>query len=85
LRVRQAGLRVIYTPRSVSVRTAATWQPLPEQDRLNCFRFYARWTGSLWQDDAQYLAQDGLEHDTLSAIYRGLAARLAEGTHAALA
>jgi GT2 family glycosyltransferase len=76
LRMREAGRRVVYTPRSVSVRTAAAWQPSVEQDRSNCFRFYARWTGSLWQNDEHYLQEDGFDHDALSALYREFAQKL---------
>ncbi|MGE0684759.1 MAG: glycosyltransferase [Candidatus Binatia bacterium] len=76
LRLRKAGGRVLYTPRSISVRTADNWQPTPEQDRVSCFRFYARWTGSLWQNDEHYLKADGFDHDSLSALYREFAQRL---------
>ena len=85
LRIREAGLRVLYTPRSTILRATASWEPPPHQDHTNRVRFYARWTGSLWQDDDRYLAEDGLDHDTLSALYRELAARVAVGAQAALA
>lgn len=70
LRVRKAGRRVLYTPHSVSTRLLACWQPTAEQERLTCYRFYARWTGALWQNDEQYLQEDGFDHDSLSAYYR---------------
>jgi GT2 family glycosyltransferase len=76
LRMRKSGGRVLYTPRSISVRTADNWRPTPEQDRVNCFRFYARWTGSLWQNDEHYLKEDGFNHDSLSALYREFAQKL---------
>ena len=79
LRVRQAGFRVLYTPTSVAALTSINWQPTPEQDRTNCFRFYARWTGALWQNDEQYLKADGLDRDSLSQLYRKMAAQLAVG------
>jgi hypothetical protein len=74
--MRKSGRRVLYTPRSVSVQVADNWLPTPEQDRRNCFRFYARWTGALWQNDEQYLQEDGFDHDSLSALYRELAQQL---------
>jgi GT2 family glycosyltransferase len=77
LRVHRAGLRICYSPHSIGVQSATNWHPTAEQDRTNCFRFYARWTGALWQDDDHYLKEDGLERDSLSALYRGLAARIA--------
>lgn len=77
LRIRKAGGRVLYTPRSISVRTADNWRPTLEQDRVNCFRFYSRWTGSLWQNDEVYLKEDGFDHDSLSALYREFAQKLA--------
>jgi len=76
LRMRKSGRRVLYTPRSVGVQVADNWLPTPEQDRRNCFRFYARWTGALWQNDEQYLHEDGFDHDSLSALYRELAQQL---------
>jgi GT2 family glycosyltransferase len=78
VRMRKAGGRIRYTPRSISVRTAENWQPTAEQDRTNCFRFHARWTGSLWQNDEHYLKEDGLTHDSLSALYRELAKTLSD-------
>jgi len=77
LQVRKAGLRVLYTPSSVAALRSINWQPTPEQDRMNCSRFYARWTGSLWQNDEQYLKEDGLDRESLSQLYRAIAARLA--------
>jgi GT2 family glycosyltransferase len=77
LRVRIAGLRVLYTPASTSFVSTASWLPSNEQDRLNCYRFYARWTGFLWQDDDHYLKEDGLTHGELNAMYRELGARIA--------
>jgi glycosyltransferase involved in cell wall biosynthesis len=78
LRAQQEGRRVLYTPSSTILRVQASWLPNPEQDRLNCYRFYGRWTGSLWQDDDRYLEEDGLTHDDLSSLYRDLASRLAD-------
>jgi GT2 family glycosyltransferase len=76
LRVQQEGRRVLYTPSSTIIRAEPSWLPDPDQDRLNCYRFYARWTGSLWQDDDRYLKEDGLTHEDLSALYRDLVNRL---------
>jgi GT2 family glycosyltransferase len=76
LRIRALGGRVLYTPRSISVRTVDNWRPTPEQERTNCFRFYGRWTGSLWQNDEQYLKEDGFDHDSLSALYREFSQQL---------
>jgi len=83
LRARQAGLRVLYTPESVLMQTTESWTPAPARDQHNRMRFYARWTGSLWQDDERYLAEDGLSHDTLSALYRDFAGRVSAGARAA--
>ena len=85
LRIREAGSRVLYTPRSTILRAAASWEPTSQQDYMNRIRFYARWTGSLWQDDDRYLKEDGLDHDTLAALYRELAVRVAVGAQTALA
>ncbi|MCS6927181.1 MAG: glycosyltransferase [Candidatus Binatia bacterium] len=85
LRAREAGLRVLYTPRSTLLRTGASWEPTPQQDHTNRLRFYTRWIGSLWQDDDRYLAEDGLDHDSLALLYKELAARISIGARAALA
>lgn len=85
LRMRAAGLRVLYTPRGTILQAAASWQPTPQQDQTTRFRFYARWTGSLWQDDDCYLAEDGLDRDGLSALYREMAARVAAGARETVA
>ena len=79
LRVKQTGLRVLYAPESRIIRKAPSWEPNPNQDRINRIHFYSRWTGSLWQDDAAYLQEDGLTHDALSALYRDFAGRLRNG------
>ena len=42
-------------------------------------RFYSKWTGSLWQDDEQYLLEDNLDHDKLSALYRALSRGIFQG------
>ncbi len=84
LRMKETGARALYTPQSTILRAAGSWEPSPQQDQTNCIRFYARWTGSLWQDDERYLQEDGLDHDSLSALYRDLAARLAVEAQAAL-
>jgi Glycosyl transferase family 2/UDP-N-acetylglucosamine 2-epimerase len=81
LRVRRAGLRIIYTPASSVTRLQVTWQPEMEQEQLNRIRFYSKWTGFVWQDDESYLQEDGLTHDALSAMYRELASRVAYGAN----
>ena len=78
LRVKEEGRRVLYTPSSTIIRAEPSWLPDPEQDRLNCYRFYARWTGSMWQDEDSYLKEDGLTHDDLSSLYRDLASRIGD-------
>jgi len=77
LTAKKQTLRVIYTPHSVIVRAALSWEPNSQQGQINRIRFYAKWTGSLWQDDGDYLREDGLTHDTLSALYRELSSRVA--------
>jgi Glycosyl transferase family 2/UDP-N-acetylglucosamine 2-epimerase len=84
LRVRRAGLRIIYTPASSVSRLQVTWQPKMEQEQLNRIRFYSTWTGFVWQDDEFYLEEDGLTHDALSAMYRELASRVAYGASQSL-
>jgi GT2 family glycosyltransferase len=79
LRVKRAGLRVIYTPTSAVTRQRMTWQPAIEIEPLNRIRFYSMWTGFIWQDEDAYLKEDDLTHDALSALYRELAGRLAFG------
>jgi GT2 family glycosyltransferase len=79
LSVKRTGLRVIYTPHSVVSRHVTSWQPEPERDQSNRIRFYSKWTGWLWQDDSDYLSEDGLTHDSLSALYRELAGRVLAG------
>jgi len=79
LTVKQDRLKVIFTPRSVLVRAASSWGVDPHRDQMNRIRFYSKWTGSLWQDEGEYLRQDGLTHDALTAIYRELAGRVAHG------
>jgi GT2 family glycosyltransferase len=79
LRARSEGLRVLYTPSGSVLHVGSSWLPTAEQDRLNCYRFYARWTGFMWQDDDVYLEEDGLTHEALSALYRELAGRLTHG------
>jgi GT2 family glycosyltransferase len=76
LRVQQAGQRVWYTPHGTSVQARDSWRPTVEQDRRNCFRFYGRWPGFLWQDDDRYLTEDGLDRDALSALYKKIAAQI---------
>lgn len=85
LRIGETGARVLYTPQSTILRTAGSWEPTQPDDELNRMRFYARWMGSLWQDDERYLTEDGLDHDTLAALYRDLALRVAAGAQSALA
>jgi len=79
LTIRRHGLRVIYTPYSVVVRAAPSWQPDCERDQKNRIRFYSKWAGSLWQNEGDYLREDGLTHDLLSALYRELSGRVAHG------
>lgn len=85
LRLKQAGLRNLYTPQSRMVHQASSWEPSAEHVQNNCIRFYSKWTGALWQDDGVYLREDGLTHDALSALYRELAGRVAYGAQAASA
>jgi hypothetical protein len=79
LTLKRGGRRILYTPACVLSRQAASWFPGGERDLLNCIRFYSKWTGSLWQNDGQYLQEDGLTHDSLSALYRELSVRIAVG------
>jgi len=79
LRVERQGRKIFYAPESRVSRQVPSWPALAEQEPMNRVRFYSKWTGSLWQDDAFYLEQDGLTHDTLSAHYRELAGRVAAG------
>jgi GT2 family glycosyltransferase len=76
LRVQHAGSRVLYTPQSTSIRMGESWRPAPEHDQRNCYRFYARWPGSLWQDDGRYITEDGMDRDELSALYRQVAGQI---------
>jgi len=80
LRVQEENLRVFYTPRSILLRATPGWLPNAEQDLLNRYRFYARWAGHMWQNDDQYLDEDGLTHEGLSALYRDLVSRLSDRT-----
>lgn len=82
LTLRRAGLSVIYTPACVMTRAAASWQPAAATVMLNRIRFYGKWTGWLWQNDGRYLKEDGLTHDSLSALYREFAGRIATGAAA---
>lgn len=84
LRVEEAKLRTLYTPASRMVLQDASWSADADLDVLNRIRFFSKWTGSLWQDDEIYLAQDGLSHDVLSALYRDLASRVAAGAERVL-
>ena len=79
LRVERQGLKVFYSPESRVSRQVPSWPAVAEQEPMSRVRFFSKWTGSLWQDDARYLEQDGLTHDALSAHYRELAGRLAAG------
>ena len=79
LRVGKAGKRIVYTPECALARQAGSWFPERENESGNRIRFFSKWTGYLWQDDERYLAEDGLTHDALSAIYRELAGRVAMG------
>ena len=77
LRLGECGQRILYTPESTILHTVPSWEPTLEQDRSNRIRFFARWAGSVWQDDDAYLQEDGLDHDRLSALYREFALRVA--------
>ncbi|HEX2229197.1 MAG TPA: glycosyltransferase [Candidatus Binatia bacterium] len=76
---RKTGLRALYTPASAVTRQEVSWHATDKQNRLNRIRFYSKWTGFVWQDDESYLREDGLTHDALSALYRELAGRVADG------
>ncbi len=78
LRARSENRHILYTPESTVLRADPSWLPNPADDRLSCYRFYARWTGAMWQDDDVYLREDGLTHDGLSGLYRDLATRVAD-------
>lgn len=84
LRGEEAKVRTLYTPASRMVLRSKSWTPDAERDLLNRIRFFSKWTGSLWQDDEIYLSQDALSHDVLSALYRDLASRVAQGAQQAL-
>jgi O-antigen biosynthesis protein len=84
LAVRQSGRRIIYTPQSQAIYEAPSWHPQAATKHNSGIHFYAKWTGALWQDDAAYLREDGLTHDTLSLLYRDLAGRVAYGAEAAV-
>ena len=79
LRMAEAGVRIVYSPGCRITRRFASWQAGPEDERANRIHFFSKWTGYLWQDDENYLKQDGLSHDTLSTLYRQLAAEIATG------
>jgi GT2 family glycosyltransferase len=79
LTANQDGLRVLYTPRSSLVRAGSSWEADPQHDQSNRIRFYSKWAGALWQDELNYLRQDGMTHNALSALYRELANRVAQG------
>jgi GT2 family glycosyltransferase len=79
LSMREAGLKIHYTPRSAVSRQLPSWAPSAEQEQSNCIHFYSKWTGRLWQNDGEYLRQDGLTHEVLSALYRDLASRIVTG------
>jgi hypothetical protein len=74
------NLKILYTPRSVVKREYLTWSATEDVDTFNRIRFYSKWTGHLWQDDEQYLREDGLTHDDLTRMYKELAARIIHGT-----
>ena len=79
LRAEEMGFKTVYTPRSVILRSGRSWPADGEADRINRIRFYSKWAGSLWQDDREYLQEDGISHDQLSALYREWAQRVAHG------
>ena len=83
LAVKQAGLRLIYTPKSRVIYQVPSWHPDSATNHASRIHFYSKWTGSLWQDDGVYLREDGLTHDTLSLLYRDLAGRVAYGAEVA--
>jgi hypothetical protein len=76
----EAGLRNVYTPGCRITRRFPSWEAGPKDERRNRIRFFSKWTGQLWQDDENYLKQDGLTHDALSALYREVATQIATGT-----
>ena len=79
LRVNKERLRVIFTPSAAITLATSSWPTDPAYEQTSRIRFYSKWAGSLWQDDGDYLRQDGLTHDKLSAFYRDLAGRVAYG------
>ena len=82
LAVKQAGRRILYTPKSRMIYQSSSWHPDAATKRSG-IHFYSKWTGSLWQDDGAYLREDGLTHDTLALLYRDLAGRVAYGAELA--
>lgn len=85
MRAGEEGSRVIYTPKSTILRGAGSWEPTPGQDQKNRVRFFARWAGYMWQDDERYLAEDDMDHDRLTALYRRMSARVAVEAQSAMA
>jgi GT2 family glycosyltransferase len=85
LRVTETGKNILYTPECVTIAQSASWQSATDDETANRIRFFSKWTGYLWQDDEHYLAEDGLTHDALSALYRELAGRVAAGAKRASA
>ena len=77
LAIQAHGLRAIYTPESTMVLHSETWRTNEKTDYHNRIRFYSKWSGALWQDEHHYLNEDGLTHDSLSALYRYFADCLA--------
>lgn len=74
LRVGQQGGKIVYIP---EVSCHSDWERLNEDQ---AYKFYAKWTGHLWQNDMQHLAEDGLTHDSLAQLYLEQALQVAKGT-----
>lgn len=55
--------KIVYVP---MVSCVTDWY---SQDITKAPQFYAKWTGHLWQNDSQHLAEDGLDHDSLARLY----------------
>jgi len=60
------GQKVLYIPVVSCDNVDNQEEPLRSMEGV---QFYAKWAGYLWQNDTQYLAEDGLTHDTLAQLY----------------
>ncbi|HXG51794.1 MAG TPA: UDP-N-acetylglucosamine 2-epimerase [candidate division Zixibacteria bacterium] len=63
------GWTVAYTPQSLFVCLGRSHDDDPD-DRL---LFFGRWTGHLWPDQESYWAEEGLDPEGLSSLYREVA------------